>query len=154
MATLRDSLLPILQRYRNISVTFGLRQYEVWLRKITWSGPRVGSGQSATEDFYLGRPKFRRVSAQDIVAGTVMNEQTFEIGPFTPKHSSPVQTPETLSVTPEELDPPQNGIPTEVYFLVKGPGLPETGALFERTEGSLERPFRYTVTVRAIGRAP
>lgn len=152
MATLRNSLLPILQRYRDLSVEFGLRQYQVWLRKITWSGTRVGNGTSATTDTYLGKPKFRRVSSQDIVVGSVMNESTFEIGPFTPKHFVPVQTVDTLSVEPDDLSPPQNGIPTEVYFLVKGPGLPEGGALFERIEDSLERPFRYTVTVRAIGR--
>lgn len=152
MATLRDSLLPVLQRFRNLSVNLGVRQYQVWLRKIVWSGIRVGQGTSATADTYLGKPKFRRVSSEDIIAGSVMNEQMFEIGPFTPSHSQPASTPDTLVVTPFELSPRQTGNPTEVYFVVKGPGLPTNGALFERVKDSTERPFRYTVTIKSVGR--
>lgn len=152
MATLRDSLLPVLQRFRDLSVGLGVRQYQVWLRKITWTGARVGLGDATTTDTYLGKPKFRRVSAEDIVAGSVMNEQMFEIGPFTPSHSQPVSTPDTLAVTPFELSPQQTGTPTEIYFVVKGPGLPTAGALFERVEDSVERPFRYTVTIKSVGR--
>ena len=153
MATLRDSLLPVLQRFRDLSVDLGVRQYQVWLRKITWSGSRVGLGTSTTTDSYLGRPKFRRVSSKDVIAGSVMTEQMFEIGPFTPSHSQPASTPDTLAVLPSDLSPVQTGTPTEVYFVVKGPGLPTTGALFERVMDSLERPFRYTVTVKSVGRA-
>lgn len=153
MATLRDSLLPVLQRFRNLSVSLGVRQYQVWLRKITWSGSRVGQGTATTADTYLGKPKFRRVSSEDIIAGSVMNEQMFEIGPFTPSHSQPVSTPDTLALTPSDLSPQQNGTPTEIYFVVKGPGLPTGGALFERVKDSTERPFRYTVTIKSVGRA-
>lgn len=152
MSTLRDSLLPVIQRFRNLSVEFGVRQYQVWLRKITWSGSRVGVGTATTTDTYLGRPKFRRVTSKDVIAGSVMNEQTFEIGPFTPSHSEPSSTPDTLAVSPTDLSPAQTGTPTEIYFVVKGPGLPEDGALFSRVHDSLERPFRYTVTVEAVGR--
>lgn len=153
MATLRDSLLPVLQRFRDLSVDLGVRQYQIWLRKVTWSGSRVGQGTSTTTDTYLGKPKFRRVSSEDIVAGSVMNEQMFEVGPFTPSHSQPVSTPDTLAVTPEMLSPAQTGTPTEIHFVVKGPGLPANGALFERVKDSTERPFRYTVTIKSIGRA-
>lgn len=153
MATLRDSLLPVLQRFRDLSVELGVRQYQVWIRRITWSGARAGLGSSTTTDTYLGRPKFRRVSSKDVIAGSVMSEQMFEIGPFTPNHSQPALTPDTLAVSPTDLSPPQTGTPTEIYYVVKGPGLPESGALFERVMDSLERPFRYTVTIKSIGRA-
>lgn len=153
MATLRDSLLPDLQNFRDLSVEFGVRLYQVWLRKVTWSGSRVGQGTATTTDTYLGKPKFRRVSSEDIVAGSVMNEQMFEIGPFTPSHSQPVSTPDTLALTPFDLSPQQTGTPTEIHFIVKGPGLPTNGALFERVKDSTERPFRYTVTIKSIGRA-
>ncbi len=153
MATLRDSLLPVLQRFRDLSVDLGVRQYQVWIRRITWSGARAGLGTATTTDTYLGRPKFRRVSSKDVIAGSVMSEQMFEIGPFTPSHSSPSATPDTLAVSPADLSPPQTGTPTEIYYVVKGPGLPESGALFERVMDSLERPFRYTVTIKSIGRA-
>lgn len=153
MATLRDSLLPVLQKFRNLSVDLGVRQYQVWLRKITWTGSRVGLGTATTTDTYLGKPKFRRVSSKDVIAGSVMSEQMFEIGPFTPSHAQPVSTPDTLAVTPADLSPAQTGTPTEIYFVVKGPGMPTAGALFERVKDSLERPFRYTVTVQSIGRA-
>lgn len=153
MKSIRDSILPLMQRYRDLSVEFGLRQYQVWVRKVTWSGSRVSQGVSTTVDTYLGRPKFRRVSSEDIVAGSVMNEQTYEIGPFTPKHAGNVRTPDTLAVSPEDLSPAQDGTPTEVYYVVKGPGMGPTGTLFRRVQDSLERPFRYTVTIESIGRA-
>lgn len=153
MATLRDSLLPVLQRFRDLSVEFGVRQYQVWLRKVTWSGSRVGQGTPTQTDTYLGRPKFRRVSSKDIIAGSVMGEEMFEIGPFTPEHSQPSSTPDTVAVSPEDLSPPQTGVPTEIHFVVKGPGLPVQGALFERVSGSVEKAFRYTVTIKSKGRA-
>lgn len=153
MATLRDSLLPIVQKFRDLSVEFGVRQFQVWIRVITWSGSRVGVGTATTTDTYLGKPKFRDVTSKDVIAGSVMGEQIYEIGPFTPSHSGPSTTPDTLNVSPADLSPPQNGTPTEVYYVVKGPGLPESGALFERVSDSLEKPFRYMVTIKAIGRA-
>lgn len=153
MATLRDSLLPVLQRFRDLSVELGVRQYQIWLRKITWTGTRVGLGSSTVTDTYLGKPKFRHVSSQDVVAGSVMGEQMFEVGPFTPSHSQPVSTPDTLAVSPTDLSPAQTGTPTEIYFVVKGPGMPATGALFQRVKDSTEKPFRYTVTIKSVGRA-
>lgn len=155
MSNLRNSLLPVLQRFRNLSVELGVRRYQMWLRKRVWSGSRVGQGTSVTTDTYLGRPKFRRVSSKDVIAGSVMSEQVFEVGPFTPEHSTPSSrpTPDTLAVSPDDLSPPQTGVPTEVYFVVKGDGFPATGALFERVSDSLEKPFRFTVTIKSVGRA-
>lgn len=152
MSTLRDSLLPVIQKFRNLSVEFGVRQYQVWVRTVTWSGSRVGQGTSTTVDTYLGRPKFRRVSSKDVVAGTGMSEQAFEIGPFTPHHSQPSSTPDTVAVNPEDLAPPQDGTAKEIYFVVKGPGMPASGALFKRVTDSVEKPFRYTVTIERTGR--
>ena len=153
MATLRDSLLPVLQRFRNLSVQLGVRQYQLWIRRITWSGARVGIGTATTTDTYLGRPQFRRVHNEEIIAGSVMSEETFEVGPFTPAHSQPFSTPDTLALTPEDLSPSQNGTPTEIYYVVRGPGQPATGALFEKVSESLERTFRYTITIKSVGRA-
>jgi hypothetical protein len=153
MATLRDSLLPVIQRFRNLSVEFGVRQYQVWLRKTVWSGARPGLGTATTTDTYLGRPKFRRVSSKDVVVGSAMNEQQFEIGPFTPEHSQPSSTPDTVAVSPEDLSPEQTSATTEIHYVVKGPGFPESGALFKRVTHSVERPFRYTITIEAIGRS-
>lgn len=152
MPSLRDSLLPTIQKLRNLSVDFGVRQYQVWLRKITWTGTRVGLGTSTTTNTYLGRPKFRQIRSRDVVAGSSANEQVFEIGPFTPKHSEPSTTPDTVSVSPADLSPAQTGTPTEIYYVVKGPGMPTNGALFERVTDSVERPFRYMVTIKAVGR--
>ncbi len=152
MTTLRDSLLPVIQRFRNLSVEFGVRQYQVWLRKTVWSGARVGHGTPTTTDTYLGKPKFRSVSSKDVIIGSVMSEQRFEVGPFTPAHSQPSSTPDTVSVDPEDLNPDQTGVPTEIHFVVKGPGFPTEGALFKRVTDSVERAFRYTVTIEAIGR--
>jgi hypothetical protein len=151
MASLRDALLPTIQRLRNLSVDFGVRQYQLWLRKVTWSGARVGQGVATTTDAYLGRPKFREIRSKDVIAGTPMAEQMFEVGPFTPSHSEPSTTPDTVAISPDDLSPSQNGTPTEIHFVVKGPGMPTDGALFERVTDSVERPFRYMLTIKAIG---
>lgn len=149
--SLRDELLPVVQRFRNLSVEFGMRRYQVWVRTVEWSGTRVGQGGSITTDRYLGRPKFREISSKDVVAGSVMGEQMFEIGPFTPKHSQPSSTPDTLAVTPEDLSPLQTGVPTEVYYVVKGPGMPAEGALYTAVSDSSEKNFRYMLTVKKSG---
>lgn len=148
----REAILPAIQVIRNIAVDFGVRRYQAWLRKVTWSGSRVGLGTPTTTDTYLGRPKFRQVRSKDVVAGSVMSEQLFEIGPFTPEHVEPGFTPDTKAEAPSDLSPPQTGTPTEIYYLVKGPGLPAAGALFERVSDSVEKSFRYMVTIKAAGR--
>ncbi len=148
---LREDLLPAVQAIRNIAVDLGIRRYEVWVRLVTYSGTRVGLGTATTTDTYLGRPKVREVSSKDIIAGTEMGDVVYEIGPFTPE-SAALTLPDTKSLSPYDLSPVQTSNPTEIYYLVKGPGLPTAGLLCQRVKDDLDKPFRYMVTVKGIGR--
>ncbi len=149
---LREDLLPAVQVIRNIAVDLGVRRYQVWLRLVTWDGSRVSQGTRTTTDTYLGRVKARQTSSKDVVAGTEMDEGVFELGPFTPEAAASLFLVDTKSVSPDDLSPPQTGTPTEIYYLMKGPGLPSDGILCSRVKDDLSKPFRYVVTVKSLGR--
>lgn len=149
----REDLLPEIQAIRDLAVEHGIRRFECWVRVITWmNGKRVGDGNAVTVDTYVGRVKARDVKSKDVIAGSDMNEQWFELGPFTPEHTAEPTATDTVAVSPDTLAPPRDLWPAEVYYVLKGPGLPTDGALFERVADDLSRPFRYMVTVKATGR--
>lgn len=149
----RDSILPAVQAIRNIAVDMGIRRFQVWTRVVTWSGSRPGVGTKTEVDTYLGRVKVRDVKSKDVVAGmSELADAVYELGPFTPEHGAIVNTPDTKAPSPDMLAPPQTGATSESYYLLKGPGLPDDGVLCARVGDTTTRPFRYMVTVRAIGR--
>lgn len=148
---LREDLLPAIQTIRDIAVDLGIRRHEVWVRLVTYAGTRVGLGTATTTDTYLGRPKVREVSSKDIIAGTEMGDVVFELGPFTPEGAA-LALPDTKALAPTDLSPLQTGTPTEIYYLIKGPGLPTAGLLCQRVTDGLTKPFRYMVTVKSVGR--
>ncbi len=149
---LREDLLPAVQAIRDIAVGLGVRRYQVWLRLVTYSGSRVGMGTAIATDTYLGRVKCRQTSSKDVVAGTEMSDGVFELGPFTPESSAAIALTNTKSVSPGDISPTQDGTPSEIYYLLKGPGLPSDGSLFIRVSDKLDGPFRYMVTVKNSGR--
>ncbi len=149
----REQKLPAVQRFRDIAVRFGIRRFQVWTRVSTWSGSRPGVGTETTTDTYLGRVKVRDVKSKDVVAGmSELTDAVYELGPFTPEHSGGSSTPDTVAPTTDMLAPPQDGsTAAESYYLLKGPGLPTDGVLCERVGDTTTGPFRYMVTVRALG---
>ncbi len=148
--SVREDLLLSFPELRDLAVDFGLRRYQVWLRLVTTRGSRVGTGTETVTDTYLGKVKLRQTSSKDVVAGTEMSAGVFELGPFTPEGA--LSLPDTKSVSPDDLSPLQTGTPTEIYYLIKGPGLPTAGLLCSRVKDDLTRPFRYMVTVKSTGR--
>ncbi len=150
---LREDLLPDVQVIRDIAVEFGIRRFQVWTRVISWSGSRPGVGTETVTDTYLGRVKVRDVKSKDVVAGmSELTDSVFELGPFTPEHFAATSTPDTIAPTTDMLAPPQTGATAETYYLLKGPGLSTDGVLCQRVGDTTTKPFRYTVTVKAIGR--
>ena len=83
---------------------------------------------------------------------TSMSDAIYDLGPFTPEHAAALALADTKNVSPDDLSPAQDGTPTEIYYVIKGPGMPEAGMLFSRVGDKLDRPFRYTVTVKNTGR--
>lgn len=152
MSIVRDSL-PILNSARALLSDVGLRPYTVSLLVTTWSGAAVGQGTRSQVETPLtvanGRPpKVRQMSAKEIVAqGGTLEDQIFEVGPLTPSYAGG-GTDAAL------INPPVTGSPTEVHFLLRGPGIPATGTLCQKVFDRLDSPFRLMFQIRRIGVNP
>lgn len=144
----RDDILADVDDIRSIPGEFGVHRYQVWVRKIVHSGTRIGLGSPSTTDTRLlcgGQdPHVREIKSNDVVAGNdSLQAGVFEIGPITPD----------VVHTMAALDPPQTAQPTEVFYLIKGPGLPSGGLLCMKVSDDAGRPFRYMIRVKSAGRA-
>lgn len=148
--TIASDVLGILDQARGLVDDLGLRPYRVYLRTIAWSGARSGLGTATTTTTELTvqgtkRPKVKQLSAKDVIAsGGAFEDTVFEIGPFTPPFAGG-------GTATTSLNPAMGSTPTEVYYIVVGPGTPTNGWLCERMSDKLDSPFRYMVTVRKKG---
>lgn len=147
---LREDLLPVVDEARAIAGELGFRRYQVWVRKTTYAGPRVGIGAAAVTETRLlvgGQdPKVREVHRKDIVAGTSEAiDSEYEIGPLTPEFAGG-------GVAESVINPEKTSTPTTIMFLLKGPGLPTDGALCKRIRDDVDRPLRTLIRVQSIGR--
>lgn len=129
---------------------FGLRPFTVTLRVVTWSGDRVGKGDSVTTDTPVTvsggrRPKLVVLQDRDVVAGGVMTRARYKIGPITPPYNGG-------GMTPDVLDPAAGAQPTEVFFVVEGPGMPATGMLCKKVDGDFANPFKFFLTLESLGK--
>lgn len=143
--TLRDSCLPIFESARVLLADVGLRRYDVTMRVVTWSGPRVGDGTRTAVDAPLAiqgrRPGVRQVSQKDIIAsGGKYQDGDYRIGPFTPSFPGG-------GLEPVDFNPAADATAREVYYKIVGPGL-ESGAWFSKVEQKPDSAFAYYLTVR------
>lgn len=150
--SLKDDLLPLIDKLRAIPGELGFRPYQVWVRKTTYSGSRVGQGTATVTltRLLVGSqdPKVREVRRKDAVAGTSEYvEAEYEIGPLTPEFSGG-GTAESV------INPQKTATPTTVTFLIKGPGMPDEGLICQRVGDHVDRPLRSVVRVRSTGRKP
>jgi hypothetical protein len=151
MTTLKDELLPLVDDVRAIAGELGFRPYEVYVRVETHAGPRPGYGPRTVTDTRLlvggQNPKVREIRSKDVIAGTTEStDAVYEIGPVTPAFGGG-------GVSLDTLAPPKTSTPTTIYYVIKGPGMPATGLLCQRTEDDVDRPLRAVVRVRSAGKA-
>jgi len=145
--SLRDDLLADIDDIRGIPGDLGTHRFQVWVRVTTSSGSRPGKGADTVTETRLlvgGQdPHVREVQSKDAVGGAPdLAGLTVEVGPLTPGATS-IDT----------INPPRSGdTAATTLYLLRGPGLPAEGALFQRVEDGTTKPFRYMVTLRAIGR--
>lgn len=142
----RDDLLPDIDSIRGIPGEMGVHRYQVWVRKVTWAGERFGQGSKNLEITRLlvgGQdPHVEERRSADVVGGADdLQTIEFDIGPLTPNYPA-IST----------LDPAQDGQPTEITYLVKGPGLPEGGLICSKVSDSLGKPLRNMLRVKSTGR--
>lgn len=144
-----SNLLGVIDDARALLDDVGLRSYEVSLRTVTYAGTRVGEGAPTTVDTPITvakgkRPKVSVETDRDVAAGR-FSKTTYKVGPLTPPYSGG-------GVDPALLDPAKYSAPTEVFFVLKGPGLPTSGTLCKKVADNFERVFGYTITIESIGR--
>ena len=149
--SLKDDLLPLIDTLRAVPGELGFRPYQVFVRKTTYAGPRVGIGAvlSVTETQLLvggQNPKVREIKGKDVVAGTSeLISGVYEIGPLTPEFSGG-------GVAQSVVNPEKTSTPTTVLYVLKGPGMPTDGLLCQRMSDDVDRPLRTVIRVQSIGR--
>lgn len=126
------------------------------MRRRTWSGDRVGLGVSVDADVNLkvhfggANPRIVETSSRDVVAsGGLLSAGDIKVGPLTPACLAAVSGA-TGGHGFGDIDPMQALLPTEVLFLVFGPGHPAAGTSYRRVEGSRFRLFQDTIILRAM----
>lgn len=148
---LRDELLPLVENLRAIPGELGFRQFSVFIRTTKWTGARVGLGTPtvSTVQLLVGgqNPKVRQVRQKDVVAGSdEFQNALWEIGPVTPTFSGG-------GYSADDLGPINDGTPTTMEYILKGPGMPASGLLCVKYDDSNDRSLRHTVRVKSTGRA-
>jgi hypothetical protein len=149
--SLKDDLLPIIDPLRAIAGELGFRPYQVWVRVTQSAGTRPGMGTKVVSETRLlvgGRdPKVREVKRRDISSGANnLLECEYDIGPLTPEFGGG-------GISHDTINPQRSSTPTEVTFLLKGPGLPSSGLLCKRIGDHVDRPLRIVIRVKGTGRA-
>lgn len=144
--------LAVLDQARALLDDVGLRPYSVSVRTTRWSGAtRIGEGipvitETDLEVFGGRRPKVRQLSSKEIVAqGGSLDEEVFEIGPYTPVYDGG-------GMEIAALDPAKANDPQEVEYILKGPGMPENGAICQKVGDKVDSPFRLMMTIRRTGK--
>lgn len=144
-----DDAKPILDAARALLDDVGLREFRVFVRTRDWSGERVGLG-TATEQLreltVAGgkRPKVTALSPRAVVAsGGQLGDTVFAVGPLTPAYAGG-------GVLPSDVTPGRSGR-REVHYLVRGPGLPASGAVCKQLSADHSSPFRVTMQLQMTG---
>jgi hypothetical protein len=162
--TFASAIKVALDTRRAIAGLMGLRIYSVFVRQRRWSGKRVGVGTSVDNNGGpdvqltnslpppLGKQpvRVRAVSNKDIIAsGGLYRDLDLRVGPITPAYLASILPAGGFSDA--TVDPPQVGsVPTEIFWLVKGPGLPPGGSIHERI-GFEETALHIYLILRAKG---
>lgn len=154
---LRNRLLPMVDVIRGIPGRLGLRLYTVTVRVTTWSGAAAGVGTpTITEtgiklDLGTYPTRVRQVTQQEIAAsGGLYQAQDMIVGPITPPYTGSATDNDAISV----FEPPVGASPTEIIFKLTGPGLPTTGAWYEKVSQDVSKSFRYTFVLRKLAVQP
>ena len=152
-----SDLLADLDEVRSVAGDLGLRPFEVRVRVRRWDGERPGvGGYTDAPDVLLtnlGADGFtrpvrvkQRSRAAVIASGGQFTDREYIVGPMT----SPFPGGGYDEAT---LDPAATNAPTEVFWNIRGPGLPPDGAWCDQVSEEATALHR-TVTLRANGKQP
>lgn len=139
--TFVDDIRTSLDAIRAIPTEIGVRPYEVTVRKVVWSGARIGLGSPTTTDTRVsvgnGDPAVRLVSSSDVLAsGGLYQSQDLRVGPM------------TAGVVTQATVDPIVAASTEVTWILTRDGTSATYRAVERDTVSATKHF---VVLRKVG---
>lgn len=143
--------LKTLDRARARLDDAGLRPFSVSVRVITWSGTCPGQGVPSVVETPVTvaggrRPEITQVFDKDVIAGGVVTKARWKIANITPAYDGGGMDPATLD--PANASEPN----TQVFYVLKGPGMPASGMLCTKVADKLDRAFGYTIVIETMGR--
>jgi hypothetical protein len=147
--SVRDRILPVLDRARATIASLGLRRYRVILRRRVWSGRRAGEGTSEDVDqVILPAPKVVLLPPQAVEAivpsGGTIEDRYFKVTRITPRFTGRDGRPGGHA--PDELRLFSRGANEEVFVVLIGDDGRERICTLVAQDFS--RPFRYELVVR------
>jgi hypothetical protein len=156
-ALIDAAFLGDLDEIRGIPADLGKRAYSVTVRVNAWTGGRPGSQGSSkvTTDTPLlvngnrSNPKVVQADSDDAIAsGGLYTNEDLTVGPLTPAYAASFDR-QSAGVAYDTLDPAVLGNTVdEIFFLVKGPGMPPGGAWFERVSEDSTSTTRTFITLK------
>lgn len=165
MTKFRDAFLPVVDQIgRGIPNLFGLRQYDVSLSVVSWTGARPGLGTSTVHTYPItvnqnqtgdNRPKVVQVSAREVIASAgLYTEGDYRIGPLTPSYTT--VDGNTFGTLPSDIEQALQTRPQEIFFNLNGPGMSDEieGDWFKLVEANFAKNFRYEIVIRKLGQKP
>jgi len=159
--SLRDDLLPVFDDVaRGIPNELGLRRYDLFVRKIQWTGERAGLGDRTVVDFPitvnkgtlgLDRPKVVQLTTRELIASSYQ-EGDWRIGPLTPSYT---ENNITYGSLPSDIEALIEANDKEIFINMQGPGMdPTEGTWFQIVNTNFSRNFGYTFVIRQTNEKP
>lgn len=147
-----SDLLPTLDNARSLLDEVGLRPLAVARRVATWTGARPALGDRTVTITPITvangkRPKVRQLDDRELVAsGGILGTARYAVGPLTPDYGAG-------GTKAADIQPEPGADPSEVQFLLYGPGQPASGMLCKLVSVDFSSPFRVSFVIEALGQA-
>lgn len=164
MPKFRDKHLYLVDKIgRGLPNKFGLRQFDISIKTISYTGDRVSEGTPTSTTYNItvnqnavnnNRPEVKLLKSGEIAAsGGRYVFGDFRIGPVTPQY---VKNGVTYGTLPSDIELTVNSNPEEVFFNMKGPGMSDSvnGDWFTLVETNFTKNFGYLFIIRKSGQVP
>ncbi len=164
MTNFKTNFLPKYDAIRNGIVNkFGLRNYDLFIRQISWTGSRPGLGDKSIVDTLIQtfnglRPKVELLSTKEVAAsGGKYSDGDYKISSLVPQYTtidgSVGYLPSDIQLAIQKSS--GTTIATEIYVNMKGPGMSSIeGDWFTIVEFDFSKNFQYSFIIRKSAKTP
>ena len=165
VAKFRDQFLPLIDLIgQGLPNMFGLRQYDVSLSVVAWTGSRPGLGTNTVATYPItvnqnkagnNRPKVAQLSTREVLASAGLYvEGDYRIGPLTPHYVT--VDGYAFGTLPGDIEKALQTNPQEIFFNLNGPGMsdPTGGDWFKLVKANFANNFHYDIVIRKTAQKP